>query len=93
MNESNVFPLQSTIGLSDPDDIRTFEILLGILLVNDFEISHTHNEDNMDNDDDSKESEGSLRALFALASMPSHSCVANCTHDFSSRYLYVSEFK
>ena len=25
------------------------------------------------------------QGLFALASMPSHSCVANATHDFSSR--------
>ena len=27
----------------------------------------------------------SIQGLFALASMPSHSCVANATHDFSTR--------
>ena len=27
----------------------------------------------------------SIGGLFALASMPSHSCVANATHDFSRR--------
>ena len=26
-----------------------------------------------------------IQGLFALASMPSHSCVANATHDFSTR--------
>ena len=62
-----------------------FEVLLGIQLVNDFEINPFQS-----NDQDygyEKKQGPSIRGLFALASMPSHNCVANSTHDFASRYL------
>ncbi len=78
---------QSTLGLSDPSDVRTFEVILGVLLVNDFEVSPRFDLDPSDPpgaNSDASDSQ-SIRALFALASMPSHSCVANATHDFSSR--------
>lgn len=69
---------------------RDVEILLGILLVNDFEVSPGG-----DKADDEKEEDVSIRALFGLASMPNHSCVANATHDFArymSKYLPIYIF-
>ena len=66
---------------ADEDTLATLRIILGIQLVNDFEVG---------TEDRSMEEKGtsnsvSIRALFALASMPSHSCVANATHDFAPR--------
>lgn len=70
--------VNKAVKLSE-EEMATLEIILGILLVNDFEISLR---------DRTKEESGdvpsSIRGLFGLASMPSHSCVANCKHDFST---------
>eukprot|EP00095_Tigriopus_kingsejongensis_P011043 maker-scaffold109_size355148-snap-gene-2.27 protein:Tk11043 transcript:maker-scaffold109_size355148-snap-gene-2.27-mRNA-1 annotation:"AGAP011530-PA" len=66
----------------EKNDIPTLEIILGIFLVNTFEISI------LDRTKETQTSpESAIQALFALASMPSHSCVANCTHDFSNRQV------
>ena len=62
------------------EDASVLEIVLGILLVNSFEISIYDREQEIRSSTDS-----SIQGLFALASMPSHSCVANATHDFSTR--------
>ncbi|XP_059083864.1 SET domain-containing protein SmydA-8-like [Tigriopus californicus] len=61
-------------------DVETLEIILGIFLVNTFEVSIEDRSVEVET-----APEASIQALFGLASMPSHSCVANCTHDFSSR--------
>eukprot|EP00096_Caligus_rogercresseyi_P006994 TRINITY_DN2418_c0_g2_i1.p1 TRINITY_DN2418_c0_g2~~TRINITY_DN2418_c0_g2_i1.p1 ORF type:complete len:531 (+),score=146.39 TRINITY_DN2418_c0_g2_i1:103-1695(+) len=63
----------------DEDDMEeTVQTLLGIFLVNDFEIE-------VSMDDGSEERRTLIRGIFALASMPNHSCVANCSHSFSKR--------
>lgn len=72
--------LKNMAGIEDPGQIETVEAILGIHLVNDFEISLQ---------DRSKEEEenlnsGSIRGLFALASMPNHDCLANTTHSFDT---------
>ena len=68
--------------------MATLRIILGIQLVNDFEVG---------TEDRSMEEKGtsnavSIRALFALASMPSHSCVANATHDFAPRSDIIAKY-
>lgn len=63
---------------------------MGIQLVNDFEMPsrvRSHDESFGSDGSSLQKSQPAIRALYALASMPSHSCVANCTHDFSSRFL------
>jgi hypothetical protein len=75
--------IRSSISVSDADDdLSTLEIVLGILLVNSFEISIY---DRALEFKFKSWTDNSISGLFALASMPSHSCVANSTHDFSSR--------
>ena len=73
-------------SLTDDETIHTFEVILGIQLVNDFEINAfpSHGQDY----GYEKKQGPSIRGLFALASMPSHNCIANCTHEFSPRLLY-----
>ena len=71
--------ISEAIVLTD-EDALVLEIVLGILLVNSFEISIYDREQEIRSSTDS-----SIQGLFALASMPSHSCVANATHDFSTR--------
>ena len=69
--------MKTAIGLN-AEDIPTIEAILGIHLVNDFEIGlhdRTIEEENC--------SRESIRGLFGLASMPNHDCLANTTHDFS----------
>lgn len=70
--------ISEAIVLTD-EDALVLEIVLGILLVNSFEISIYDREQEIRSSTDS-----SIQGLFALASMPSHSCVANATHDFST---------
>ncbi len=72
--------------MNDPDDLRTLKVILGILLVNDFEISPHLEYTGKQEDDGGVTRSVSIRALFALASMPSHSCLANATHEFTDRY-------
>ncbi len=71
--------LQTMIGPeeSQPDLV---EAILGIHLVNDFEINTA------DRSKEEEENVGlpSIRGLFALASMPNHDCLANTTHTFGS---------
>ena len=69
--------LNNAISLSD-QDVPIIEAILGIHLVNDFEIGL---QDRSLEEDCSRES---IRGLFGLASMPNHDCLANTTHDFSS---------
>ena len=70
-------------SLDDEETLHTFEVLLGIQLVNDFEINpfQSHEQDY----GYEKKQGPSIRGLFALASMPSHNCIANSTPEFSSR--------
>jgi len=75
--------LRIAIGLSDPEEIQLVKIILGIHLVNDFEITPYFR--NFELGYETTEGAQSIRGLFALASMPSHNCVANATHDFSNR--------
>ena len=74
--------------MSDDETVHTFEVILGIQLVNDFEINPFLS---CDQDYGYEKKQGpSIRGLFALASMPSHNCVANCSHEFSSRYVRLT---
>ncbi len=75
---------KATTLLETDESVRDAEILLGILLVNDFEMS-VRRRVKSDDANVHEEEEVSIRALFGLASMPNHSCVANATHDFSDR--------
>jgi len=75
--------LRIAIKLSDPEEIQLVKAILGIHLVNDFEI--TPYQPNRELGYETTEGVQSIGGLFALASMPSHSCVANATHDFSRR--------
>ena len=70
--------MTNMIGL-DPQDIPKVEAILGIHLVNDFEIGLQDR--TIELEDCSRDS---IRGLFGLASMPNHDCLANTTHDFSS---------
>ena len=73
----------STTRFTDDETLHTFEVILGITLVNDFEINPFPS---CDQDYGYEKKQGpSIRGLFALASMPSHNCVANSSHEFSSR--------
>ena len=65
----------------EAEDIQVMEVILGIFMVNDFEISIYGNSNGI-----RVATDVSIRGLFALASMPSHDCIANCTHEFSSRF-------
>ena len=69
--------LKTMIGLSEADE-PVVEAILGIHLVNDFEISLQDRsiEDQFDYN--------SIRGLFGLASMPNHDCLANTTHSFGN---------
>ena len=71
------------LRLSDPEEIDIVKAILGIHLVNDFEITPYF--PNRDLGYETTEGVQSIAGLFALASMPSHSCVANATHDFTKR--------
>ena len=73
--------------MDDEETLNTLEVILGIQLVNDFEINPFQS---CEQDYGYEKKQGpSIRGLFALASMPSHNCIANSTHEFSSRYLFV----
>jgi len=73
--ERAVAAVQSVSGWDDADALK---IVLGVLLVNDFEVSISRTP--------AEEKDfPSIRGLFALASMPSHSCVSNTRHDFAGR--------
>jgi len=76
--------LKVAISLSDPEEIDLVRAILGIHLVNDFEIT-PYRQSNCELGYETTEGVQSIGALFALASMPSHSCVANATHDFTKR--------
>ena len=70
--------MTNMIGL-DPQDIPKVEAILGIHLVNDFEIGLQDR--TIELEDCSRDS---IRGLFGLASMPNHDCLANTTHTFST---------
>ena len=73
-------------SITDEDGLYKLEVILGIQLVNDFEINPFPQ--GLEHDYGYEKKHGpSIRGLFALASMPSHNCVANSTHEFSSRLL------
>lgn len=72
--------LKQMIGLPETD-VPIIEAILGIHLVNDFEISL---QDRSLSEADDANSSNSIRGLFALASMPNHDCLSNTTHFFSS---------
>ena len=78
-NGSVIKYIRETMGLTQfsEDDIDT---VLGIFLVNDFEI-------NARIDDEEFTSAGgndSIRGLYQIASIPNHDCMANTTHTFAS---------
>lgn len=68
--------LKTMAGLEEKDE-PVIEAILGIHLVNDFEIS-------MQDRTVEENTTQSIRGLFGLASMPNHDCLANTTHEFSS---------
>ena len=63
------------------EETEIIEAILGIHLVNDFEISL---QDRSIEEARSNGVHGAIRGLFALASMPNHDCLANTTHNFGS---------
>ena len=69
--------LKTMIGLSEADE-PIIEAILGIHLVNDFEISL------QDRAIEDQTNFDSIRGLFGLASMPNHDCLANTTHSFGT---------
>ena len=70
--------VKSAIDLAE-DEHAVIEAILGIHLVNDFEIGMRDFTAEADSG-----LEVSIRGLFGLASMPNHDCVSNTTHDFST---------
>ena len=70
--------MKTMIGLPE-EDVPIVEAILGIHLVNDFEIGM---QDRSVEDDQGRDH--SIRGLFGLASMPNHDCVANTTHSFGN---------
>ena len=62
------------------EDTEIIEAILGIHLVNDFEISLQDRSLGEASNGD----HASIRGLFALASMPNHDCLANTTHSFGN---------
>ena len=70
--------MKTMIGLPE-EDVPVVEAILGIHLVNDFEIGM---QDRSVEDDQGRDH--SIRGLFGLASMPNHDCVANTTHSFGN---------
>ena len=70
--------MKTMIGLAE-EDVPIVEAILGIHLVNDFEIGL---QDRSVEDDQGRDH--SIRGLFGLASMPNHDCVANTTHSFGN---------
>ena len=69
--------LKEMIGLPEEDE-PIIEAILGIHLVNDFEISL------QDRSIEDQTNFDSIRGLFGLASMPNHDCLANTTHSFGT---------
>ena len=68
--------MKTMVGLPE-EDVPIVEAILGIHLVNDFEISLI--------DRSIEDHQGdSIRGLFGLASMPNHDCLANTTHSFGN---------
>jgi len=69
--------ITETIGLTEfSEDI--IDTVLGIFLVNDFEINAQIGEEEW-----SSSSNDSIRGLYQIASIPNHDCVANTVHQFS----------
>lgn len=70
--------ITETIGLTEfsEDEIDT---VLGIFLVNDFEINAKIGEEEWSSGDND-----SIRGLYQIASIPNHDCVANTVHQFAS---------
>ena len=71
--------IRETLGLIEfsEDDIDT---VLGIFLVNDFEINAKIDEEEWS----SVGGNDSIRGLYQIASIPNHDCIANTTHQFAS---------
>jgi len=68
--------IRETIGLKEYSE-DLIDTVLGIFLVNDFEINAKIGEDEW-----SSASNDSIRGLFQIASIPNHDCVANTVHQF-----------
>ena len=69
--------------IKEESELHIAEVILGIQLVNDFEINPFQG---LEQDYGYEKKQGpSIRGLFALASMPSHNCIPNSTHEFSTR--------
>ena len=71
--------IRETLGIDvfSEDDIDT---VLGIFLVNDFEINAQIDEDEWS----STGGNDSIRGLYQIASIPNHDCRANTNHVFAS---------
>ena len=70
--------IRETIGLQQ-FSVEDIDTVLGIFLVNDFEINAKVGEDEW-----SSQGQNSLRGLFQIASIPNHDCLANTVHTFES---------
>jgi len=74
--------IRERLGITEwsEDDIDT---VLGIFLVNDFEITNNTGEEEFGN-----QQKASIRGLFSIASIPNHSCLCNTSHTFNKENNY-----
>ena len=70
--------IRDTIGLKQ-FSVEDIDTVLGIFLVNDFEINAK-----VDEEEWTSQGQNSLRGLFQIASIPNHDCLANTVHTFES---------
>ena len=70
--------IRDTIGLKQ-FSVEDIDTILGIFLVNDFEINAK-----VDEAEWTSQGQNSLRGLFQIASIPNHDCLANTVHTFES---------
>jgi len=70
--------IRETIGVDEFTE-EEIDTVLGIFLVNDFEINAKIGEDEWSSTDSD-----CIRGLYQIASIPNHDCVANTVHQFGS---------
>ena len=70
--------IRETMGITEFTE-EEIDTVLGIFLVNDFEINAQIGADEWSSGDNE-----SIRGLYQIASIPNHDCVANTVHQFAS---------